>query len=62
MKTTQERVHSSDLTVGFQDSWAADQPLGDRLKVKGVLQLISVAFFWISVKVHIELYGYIMDI
>ena len=55
-------MHSSDLTVGFQDSWAADQPLGDRLKVKGVLQLISVAFFWISVKVHIELYGYIMDI
>lgn len=27
-----ERVHSSDLTVGFQDSWAADQLLGVCLK------------------------------
>eukprot|EP00435_Cladocopium_sp_Y103_P010079 s297_g2.t1 len=27
-----ERVHSGDLTVGFQDSWAADQLLGVCLK------------------------------
>ena len=35
MKSSQERVHSGDLTVGFQDSWAADQPLGEGLKLRG---------------------------